>query len=459
MAIKGKNAPEAIPDSSKPPVSPDVSGTLDKNSTADASKVANVKGAGTESTDSKGDKSTDAPKPDSKNSNDNGATDKVADDKGAKDKVAKDKTDSNSETAVKKPKSKKWIVIGIAAAVICGLAVWPLWNYFFVPSGPGEGFVSGNGRVEATEIDISSKLGGRIEDILVAEGEYVKLGQTLVRMNVDVLKAQRDEAIAESNQAIAAVDIAKAQMTARQSDTAAAVATVGQRESELDVANRTIARSEKLTKTGAVSMQEFDDDKARVQTAVAALAGGKAQVAASEAATLAAKSQVDGAGFTVTANLATIARIEADIEDSLIKSPRDGRIQFRVAQPGEVLAAGGKVLNLVDLSEVYLTFFLPETVVGKVAIGSEVHIALDALPEYVIPAEVSYVSSTAQFTPKTVETAIERQKLMFRVKAQINKEQLLKHFKQVKTGLPGMGWLKIDPDVTWPENLKIKVPE
>lgn len=319
--------------------------------------------------------------------------------------------------------------------------------------------MNGNGRIEATEIDVAAKLAGRIEEILVAEGEFVELGQTLVRMNIDVLKAQREEAIAQSKQASASVTSARAQVTARQSDTVAAIAMVGQRESELVVSNQSIARIEELVKTGAVSMQEFDDDKARVRTAEAALAGSKAQVAAAEAATVAAQAQVDGAGFAVTACQATIARIDADIEDSQIKSPRDGRIQYRVAQPGEVLAGGGKVLNLVDLGDVYLTFFLPETVVGKVAIGSEVHVVLDALPQYVIPAEVSYVSSTAQFTPKTVETASERQKMMFRVKAQINHELLHKHFKQVKTGLPGIAWLKIDPNATWPENLQIKVPE
>ncbi len=94
-------------------------------------------------------------------------------------------------------------------------------------------------------------------------------------------------------------------------------------------------------------------------------------------------------------------------------------MQFRVAQPGEVLGAGGTVLNLVDLSDVYMTFFVPETVAGRVALGSEVRIVLDAAPQYVIPARVSYVASVAQFTPKTVETASERQKLMFRVRAQI----------------------------------------
>jgi HlyD family secretion protein len=370
-----------------------------------------------------------------------------------------DKKPTSIGVVVKQPKVKKWLAIAIAVAMVGAMAAVPLWNKFFKPSGPGIGFVNGNGRIEATEIDVAAKLAGRIEEILVDEGEFVELGQSLVRMNVDVLKAQREEAIAQSKQASASVTSARAQVTARQSDTVAAIALVGQRESELVVSNQSIARIEELVKTGAVSMQELDDDKARVRTAEAALAGSKAQVAAAEAATVAAQAQVAGAGFAVTASQATIARIDADIEDSQIKSPRDGRIQYRVAQPGEVLAGGGKVLNLVDLGDVYLTFFLPETVVGKVAIGSEVRVVLDALPKYVIPAEVSYVSSTAQFTPKTVETASERQKMMFRVKAQINNELLHKHFKQVKTGLPGIAWLKIDPNATWPENLQIKVPE
>ena len=161
----------------------------------------------------------------------------------------------------------------------------------------------------------------------------------------------------------------------------------------------------------------------------------------------------------MTASEATIARVEADIKDSELKSPRDGRVEYRVAQPGEVLASGGKVLNLVDLSDVYMTFFLPETAVGKVALGSEVRIILDAAPQYVIPAKVSYVASTAQFTPKTVETASERQKLMFRVRAQFSRELLQKHLKLVKTGLPGMAWLKLDPHAQWPANLAIKLPE
>ena len=193
-------------------------------------------------------------------------------------------------------------------------------------------------------------------------------------------------------------------------------------------------------------------------TSRAAVVASKAQVEAAKAAITAARAQVSGARATVNAAKATIARIEVDIKDSTLVAPRDGRVQYRIVQPGEVLGAGGKVLNLVDLGDVYMTFFVPETSAGKLPMGSEVHIVLDAAPQYVIPAKISFVASTAQFTPKTVETASERQKLMFRVKARIDRELLEKNLKQVKTGLPGMVWLKLDGQAQWPVELAVKVP-
>ena len=354
------------------------------------------------------------------------------------------------------PLKKKLIAagVGIAAAGIA-LGVWLVLK----PSGPGPGFVSGNGRIEATEIDVATKLGGRVQEIMVNEGDFVQVGQPLAQMQIDVLDAQRDEARAQSRQAVTAVASAEAQVAARQSDSAAAAAMVTQHESDLDAAQRRLVRTEKLAHEGVSPIQELDDDRAHVQGAAAAVTAAKAQVSAAEAAIKAAQAEVVGAGSGVTASEATIARIEADIQDSLLKSPRAGRVQYRIAQPGEVLAGGGKVLNLVDLGDVYLTFFLPETAVGKIALGGEVHLVLDAAPQYVIPAKVSYVASTAQFTPKTVETASERQKLMVRVKAQIGRELLQKNLKLVKTGLPGVAWLKLEPLATWPANLEIKVPE
>lgn len=354
-------------------------------------------------------------------------------------------------------KLKKGLIPAVVVVVIAGAALvaWQMLR----PKGPGEGFVSGNGRIEATDIDVATKYAGRVVEISAREGDFVKAGQVLVQMQIDVLNAQRDEARAHRQQAVTAVASAEAQVKMRESDVAAAQAVVVQRESDLDNARRRLVRSQTLSREGAASIQQLDDDRAAVHNAEAALAAAKAQVAAAQSAIVAAKSQVTGAHSSVTAVAATVTRIEADIADSQLKAPRDGRVQYRVAQPGEVLAGGGKVLNMVDLSDVYMTFFLPETVAGKVAMGSEVRIVLDAAPDYVIPAQVSFVASVAQFTPKTVETASERQKLMFRVKARIDPELLKQHLKQVKTGLPGIAWLKLDAQAEWPQSLTTKVPE
>ena len=354
-------------------------------------------------------------------------------------------------------KWKKWLIPAavLAILVVVALLAWQMLR----PKGPGEGFVSSNGRIEATEIDVSSKFSGRVQDILVTDGDFVTAGQTLAHMQVQTLEAQRDEAQARHRQSVTAVASAEAQVAVRESDRHAALALVAQRESELDAAQRRLVRSETLTREGASSSQELDDDRARVSSVRAAVLASKAQVQAAQAAIAAARAQVAGARSTVDAALATIARIKVDIDDSALTSPRDGRLQYRIAQPGEVLAAGGKVLNLVDLGDVFMTFFVPETTAGKLALGSEVHIVLDAAPQYVIPAKVSFVASTAQFTPKTVETASERQKLMFRVKAQIDRELLQKHLKLVKTGLPGMAWVKLDAQAQWPPELVVKVPQ
>lgn len=353
-------------------------------------------------------------------------------------------------------KWKKWLIGAalVLALVVAGLVIWKILQ----PTGPGEGFISGNGRLEATEIDVSAKLGGRVQDILVSEGDNVTAGQILAHMQVQTLEAQRDEARARQQQSITVVASAEAQVAVRESDKLALLALVAQRESELDAAQRRLARSETLSREGAASAQELDDDRARTRSVQAALVAAQAQVGAAQAAIVAARTQVVGARSAATAVEATVTRVKADIDDSALTAPRAGRVQYRIVQPGEVLGAGGKVLNLVDLSDVYMSFFVPEAVAGKLALGADVHLILDAAPQYVIPAKVSFVASTAQFTPKTVETASERQKLMFRVKAQIDPALLQKHLQLVKSGLPGVAWLKLDAQAPWPAELAVKVP-
>lgn len=343
------------------------------------------------------------------------------------------------------------LVVAVAGAGYLG---WRLLG----DHGPGAGFVSGNGRIEATEIDVAAKLPGRVQDVLVKEGDFVAAGQPLARMQVDTLQAQRAEAVAQQQRAVNGVASAAAQTAQRESDKLAAQAVVAQRESELDAARRRLARSETLSREGASSIQELDDDRARVRSVQAAVHAARAQVTAAAAAIEAARAAQVGAQSAVEAARATVARIDADLADSELRAPRAGRVQYRVAQPGEVLGAGGKVLNMVDLADVYMTFFLPEQAAGRVALGQDVRIILDAAPQYVIPAAVSFVASTAQFTPKTVETASERQKLMFRVKAQISPDLLHKHLQQVKTGLPGVAWIKLDAGAQWPAQLEVRVP-
>lgn len=355
-----------------------------------------------------------------------------------------------------KAMNKRWLVRG-AIAVVVIMAAFGAWRWLR-PQGLPEGIIAGNGRIEAVEIDVAAKIPGRVRDILVDEGDYVKAGQVVAHMDTDTLLAQRAEAEAQLQQALNAIDIANSQLAQRQSERGAAAAAIRQRQTELHAARLRLDRSETLAREGATAIQERDDDQARVQGAQAALEASKAQLAASEAAIATGRSQVIGARSNVDAVRATIRRLDADIADSALKAPRDGRVQFRVVQPGEVIGAGGRVLNLVNLSDVYMTFFLPEVEAGRVGLGTEVRIVLDAAPDYVVPATVSFVADVAQFTPKTVETQSERQKLMFRVKARIPQALLVRHIRQVKTGLPGMAYVRVDPRAPWPAELAVNTP-
>ncbi|XDZ50801.1 HlyD family secretion protein [Neisseriaceae bacterium CLB008] len=355
---------------------------------------------------------------------------------------------------MKKISKKAKIALSIAALVIAG-GIYGVVSY--INAHEMDGFVSGNGRIEATDINIATKAPGQVVDIFVQEGEFVKAGQLLASMQVTSLEAQLSEAQAQFKQAQHAVASAQAQVQMRQSDKAAMQAIVVQREAERQAAEHRLSRSAVLSKEGATSKQQYDDDRAGMQSTIAAVAAAKAQVATAEASINAAKAQEVGARSAVDAAAATIERIESDIADSQLKAPRDGRVQYKVAQPGEILGSGGNVLNMIDVSDVYMSFFLPEMAAGKVALGTEVRLVLDAAPDMVIPAKVSFVASAAQFTPKTVETESERQKLMFRVKAHIPKELLGRYLDQVKTGLPGVAWIRLDDSKAWPEKLDNKV--
>ncbi len=350
----------------------------------------------------------------------------------------------------------KRLVIAVMVLLLVGGAVLA-WRAFR-PEGLPAGFASGNGRIEAVEVDVATKAPGRLREILVSEGDFVTAGQPLARMDTAVLAAQRREAEAQLRQAIIGVEIAGRLVTQREAEKAAAEATVAMREAELEAARRRLARSDDLAPRGTVSVQRQDDDRAAFLGAQAAIGIARAQGAATEAALGTARAEVIRAQSAVEATRAAIERIQADIDDSTLHSPRDGRVQYRIAQPGEVLAAGGRVLNLIDLGDVYMTFFLPTAAAGRLAMGGEARLVLDAAPQYVIPAQVSFVADVAQFTPKAVETEEERLKLMFRIRARVAPELLRQHIRDVKTGLPGMAYVRLDPQAEWPQRLQVRLP-
>jgi HlyD family secretion protein len=378
---------------------------------------------------------------------------------------------------------KQRLAAGVVMAILAGGGVFA-WRQLTL-AGLSDSFAVGNGRIEATEIDIAAKTAGRITEVLVNDGDVVEAGQVLARMDTQTLEAELRQAHAQVRQAqqatataiaiVAQRESAKATAAAivaqRESAKTAATAVVAQRQSELALADKELARSQQLALKGAGSQQQLDTDYTRYKSTLAALsaaqsqlveaqaaiAAAKAQVAEAQAAIEAAKSQVVEAQAAIDAARATTERLQAEIKDSVLKAPRSGRVQYRLAQPGEVLPAGGKVLTILDLSDVYMAFFLPETLAGRVAIGAETRVVLDAAPQYVFPAQVSFVASVAQFTPKTVETTTERQKLVFRVKAQGDPEVLKRYGARVKTGIPGVATVRLNPTAPWPTHLQVRL--
>jgi len=343
----------------------------------------------------------------------------------------------------------------VVAGAVLGFLFWQGNGSGAIP----EGFARGNGRVEAIEIDVASKLPGRIEAILVREGALVDAGQPLVELDTRQLKANRHQSEAELRRAEIAVENARLMIQQRQAEVRASEAVLAQQQSALDAAQRQFERSRSLAGSSFASERQLDIDRSNALGAEAAVASAEATLAAARIGVSAAEAEVIGAEAAVAAARAAIESIDVQIEDSTLKAPRPGRVQYIVAQAGEVVGAGGHVINVIDLNDVYMTFFLQTAAAGRAGLGTEVRLILDAAPDMIIPAEVSFVSDVAQFTPKTVETEVEREKLMFRVRARIAPELLEKYLDYIKTGLPGVAWVRLDPALPWPEAAEGKVLE
>ncbi|MDQ0456165.1 HlyD family secretion protein [Rhizobium paknamense] len=314
-----------------------------------------------------------------------------------------------------------------SAVLLClCVAAGLVWFKFHKSDDLPPGVAMGNGRIEATEVDVATKFAGRVLSVEVGEGDLVKQGQVLARI---------DAADIESQLRAARAKIAEAE----QSRDAAAYK-LAQAESQYTLADKDLERQLVLLGKGFVSEQTVDSQRMTRDSAKAAVS--------------AAQSSLNSVRATVESASAEADRIAKTLADATLTAPKDGRVLYRLAEPGEVLAAGGKVLTLLDLSDVYMTIFLPSAEAGRTALGAEGRILLDMVPDHAVPGTVSFVSPQAQYTPKQVELRSERDRLMFRVKISVPQDLVRQYLPLVKTGVTGVGYVKTDPGTAWPERLE-----
>lgn len=320
-------------------------------------------------------------------------------------------------------RSLKWVVGILLVLAAAGAFGWQWWQE--QQSALPDGIASGNGRIEADEVDISIMYPSRVIEISAAEGDIVEPDQVLVTMDTRELEAQLDRAKADLAQGQEAISEVEADLARAHSD--------------LDYAQQDYDRAANLLERGVGTQSQAD-------------ARRNARNAAS-AAVKAAEARLRTLQKGIDAYRASVRQIEAQLSEAKLTAPVAGRVLYRLAQKGEVLGAGGKVMTLLDLSSVYMEIFLPAADAGILQIGGEARIVLDVAPDLPIPARVTFVSPQAQFTPKQVEIQSEREKLMFRVKLQIPTELVLENIDRVKTGLRGVGYVRTDDGIPWPDFL------
>jgi HlyD family secretion protein len=317
------------------------------------------------------------------------------------------------------------LLLMIAAGAGIG---WFWWQHHQMQLPPG--IASGNGRLESDEIDIDTKFAGRIAELFVDEADMVAAGQVVAMMDSRDIQASLKKSEALVSQAQRALDEAKANLA--------------QQQTQVTLAQQQLDRTNALVPKGFATVELLDQRRQQMNAAVAVQNAATHKVAEAQHGLDAATHDVE------------LYRV--NILDNTLVAPREGRIEYRVANVGEVLAAGGKVFTMLDTSYVYMDIYLPTADAGRVRLGSEARIVLDAYSDHVIPAKVVFIANQAQFTPKTVETKDERDKLMFRIRVRIDPERLSGRAELVRSGLPGMAYLRTDPSMAWPAKLQASAP-
>ncbi|VEG76410.1 putative efflux pump membrane fusion protein [Cardiobacterium hominis] len=314
-----------------------------------------------------------------------------------------------------------------------------------------------NGRLELNRLDVASLYPGRVERVLVAEGDAVKVNEVLVELSSAQSSGQLAAAQAATLRAAELVQRARAGVTQAQQAVARADAEIAayrqqQKVAKLELDNAKQMRREDLVSASELAKRQADFERATasVKAAQAARAEAQAAVAQGQAAVAEAQAGVKQA----QAQADTAASADADMA---IRSPLTARVEYRLVEPGTVIGAGSRVISLLDPADVSMNVFLPNATVGGLRVGDEARLVLDGI-DAVFPAQVSFIASEAQFTPKAVETADEREKLVFRVKLKVPAEVAQRYDRLLKGGMTGDGYVRRDSSQAWPLALEVRLP-
>ena len=408
-------------------------------------------------------------------------------------------------------KKSYYILIALILAVAVAFAVY--MNYKRTADTTPEGFASSNGRLQLQNIDVASLRAGRVSQVLVHEGDLVEKGTPLVTLSSEELDTQLQGAEAAKSQA----EAAKSQAEGRKSQAQAAKAraegavtramgtekraeggyartqggvtqadaVIAAKKAQLQIALDNLNNTKALRKDDLVSIAELQQREQAYQAAKAevlaaqaakaqAAAGGteaqagiaeaqsgiaeaKAAVAEAQAGINQAQAGINQAQAGINQAQSQINRVKSIQSDMYVRAPQAGRVEYRIVEVGNVIAPGSKVVTLVDPNDVYLEIFLPTDSSNQVQIGSPARIVLDGI-KAVLPAKVSFVANQSQFTPKSVETKNEREKMMYRVKLSLDPQVASRYQTLLKGGMTAQGYVQLDPSKAWSKDLQVNMP-
>jgi HlyD family secretion protein len=358
--------------------------------------------------------------------------------------------------------SKKQSGIVVAVVVVVGLGV------FFWQQQSGkipDGILLSTGRIEGREVNVSSRVQGRLSLLKCDEGDTVKKGQLLAILESDQAYAQTGAAqeslnIAQRQQEQAWLDLDYSQRNstsaiwAAQASVAQARAQLSKAVSIQQIAQRNFQRYSKLFNDGAISASEFDSRKldydsstADVTNAMEFFEAAKASLETARSSTVSVdvkQKQVEVSQANVNAYRAKLQELSANQQELQIFAPIDGTIITRPVEVGQVVNAVSPLFVMINLNNIYMKIYIPESQIGKLQLGSEARIYVDAYADRYFVGKVTKISDQAQFTPKNVETKEERVKLVFAVEIAVDNPE-----GALKPGMPGDVVLRWKGDVPW----------